>query len=45
MPASAVQERYSNVAITLHWLIALGVIANIALSVRQSVVNLVGKIP
>lgn len=31
MPASAVQARYSNVAITLHWLIALGVIANICL--------------
>lgn len=31
MPASAVQERYSNVAITLHWLIALGIIANICL--------------
>lgn len=31
MPASAVQERYSAVAITLHWLIALGIIANIAL--------------
>jgi len=30
MPAS-VQERYSTVAITLHWLIALGIIANIAL--------------
>jgi cytochrome b561 len=27
----AVQERYSNVAITLHWLIALGIIVNIAL--------------
>jgi cytochrome b561 len=31
MPASAVQARYSNVAITLHWLIALGIIANICL--------------
>ena len=30
MPAS-VQERYSRVAIALHWLIALGIIANIAL--------------
>jgi len=28
---AAVQERYSSVAITLHWLIALGIIANIAL--------------
>ena len=27
----AVQERYSNVAITLHWLIALGIIVNISL--------------
>ena len=27
----AVQERYSAVAITLHWLIALGIIVNIAL--------------
>jgi len=31
MPESAVQERYSAVAIALHWLIALGIIANIAL--------------
>ncbi len=31
MPSSAVQERYSAVAIALHWLIALGIIVNIAL--------------
>jgi cytochrome b561 len=31
MPSSAVQERYSAVAISLHWLIALGIIVNIAL--------------
>jgi cytochrome b561 len=31
MPSSAVQERYSAVAISLHWLIALGIIINIAL--------------
>jgi cytochrome b561 len=28
---AAARERYSSVAITLHWLIALGIIANIAL--------------
>ncbi|HUO91987.1 MAG TPA: cytochrome b [Rhizomicrobium sp.] len=31
MPASAVEERYSTVAVVLHWLIALAIIANIAL--------------
>jgi cytochrome b561 len=31
MSSSAAQQRYSNVAITLHWLIALGIIVNIAL--------------
>jgi cytochrome b561 len=31
MSSSAVEARYGNVAITLHWSIALGIIANIAL--------------
>ena len=31
MQASAVQTRYGRVAITLHWLIAIAIIANIAL--------------
>ncbi len=32
----AVQERYSNVAMTLHWLIALGVLANICIGLYFS---------
>ena len=35
MPAS-VQDRYGTVAITLHWLIALGIIANICLGLYFS---------
>lgn len=31
MPSAAAQDRYSNVAIALHWLIALGIIVNITL--------------